>query len=404
MVNVAVIGCGYVGLLTGTVLASKNIDSTFTLLDIDVSKIDSLKRKQYYLNEQGFAEIFDGLHNINLTVNYEDLRDCSIIFIAVNTPDDHGKCNMSYLYSTIDYINKYCKNGAIIIVKSTVEVGTTQDLYRNKLRSDFYVFNIPEFLAEGEAINNLLNPIRILIGYTDVTKENYQSKLAELLNLYHYVAQDKIVVTDCNTSELIKLSSNFMLAQRIASINAIEHLAKEKHANIVDISRILRMDERIGRKFLSPSAGFGGSCFRKDINNISNICNDKFYKDYFHNVNIVNDYHMIEIASEIANNSTVLFLGYGFKETTEDTRESPTQFIIDYLHKSIKYHVYDANIAKFKDENLLTTENHYDYIIIMNNEEKYVSFVNSYISSANSSHNSAKNTVIINPRYIQLKQ
>ena len=389
--NIAVIGCGYVGLLTGTVIASKNQNHVVTLLDIDDNKIEMLRRKQHYLNERGFAEIFSNLDNVKLTTHYEDISDASVIIVVVNTPDNNGKCNMTYLYSTIDYINRFAKYDAIVVIKSTVEVGTTSDLYRNKLRKDLYVFNIPEFLAEGEAIRNLLDPIRVLIGYTDTTKERYEEKLEQLRSIFHYVDPERVVVTDSNTSELIKLSSNFMLAQRVASINAIEYVAKTKHANIVDISRILRMDPRIGTTFLSPSAGFGGSCFRKDINNLSNITSDSFYKSYFKSINVVNDYHMIQIAESIPNNTSVLFLGYGFKETTEDTRESPCQFIIDYLNRSIHYEVYDQNIDRYDDRSVLSK--HYDTIVILNNESSYVDIVNKYTEQF-------PETTVINPKYI----
>lgn len=391
--SISIIGCGYVGLLTGVILADKNRNKNFVLLDIDKNKIEKLKKKEFYLNENGFVQIFESLRNIKLTSDYSDISDSNIVIIAVNTPDDNGKCNLSYLYATIDHINKYAKENSIIVIKSTVEVGTTKQLCEDRFRKDLYVFNIPEFLAEGEAITNLLYPVRVLIGYTDKTKENYEFKLNELRSLFYYVDYDKIVVTDSNTSELIKLSSNFMLAQRVASINAIEHLAKEKNANILDISRTLRMDDRIGNKFLNPSAGFGGSCFRKDINNISNICSDRFYKEYFKNVNIINDYHMIEISEYLDKFSKVLFLGYGFKETTEDTRESPTQFVIDYLSKSVEYKVYDRNIEKYNDKSILKDE--YDCIALMNNEEEYVTYVKEYSKLF-------PNTKIVNPKYISL--
>lgn len=383
MQSVSIIGCGYVGLLTGTVLAYKHKDKRFIFVDIDETKINNLKNGKHFIVEPSFINYFDMAKNIYLTTDYKDISTSDIVFITVCTPDVNGKCDLSYLYSTIDYINKYAKQNAIIVIKSTVEVGTTKELANNYFRKDLNIINIPEFLAEGEAVNNLLNPSHVVIGY--VNKNEEISNVIK--SLYYWIDYDKIIETDSNTSELSKLSSNFMLAQRITSINAIESLACEKDANILDISKIMRMDERIGCKYLSPSPGFGGSCFRKDINNISNICSDTEFSKYFMDINRLNDYHMLKIVDKIGSNKHILFLGYCFKEGSNDTRESQTQFIINHLPTSVTCDIYDINIEKYaKKPNGI-----YDYVILMLNENEYI----------NIAKNVDKNK-LINPRYIHL--
>ena len=365
MNSVAVIGCGYVGLITGTVLACKHADKDFIFLDTNEDKIKALKEGKHYIVEPMFAGYYDIARNKKLTTEYSDIVNADVIIVAVNTPDDNGKCNLSFLYSTIESINKYAKQGAIVVIKSTVEVGTTKMLAETRFRKDLHVVNIPEFLVEGEAIVNMLNPSRVIIGYSKDRDSFVSSKLRAL---FYYVKDDKIVETDSNTSELSKLASNFMLAQRVASINAIESLAEEKNADIMDISKILRMDPRIGSLYLSPSAGFGGSCFRKDINNMSNICKDRTFSKFFMNVNDVNNYHMLKIVEKIGTNKRVLFLGYTFKESSNDTRDSPTKFIIDCLPKSVQYDVYDFRIEQYDKP----PTGDYDVVILMLNEPAYI--------------------------------
>lgn len=396
-----IIGCGWVGMLTGGILAYKNPSRDYVFIDVDKNRLQKIINGEKIIHEPHFYEYFEPQirknhkygNIIGFTTDYEILKYCNHIYISVNTPDKHGACDLSYLYSTIEGINKYAPKSSAVVIKSTVEVGTTKYLEFTKLRKDLHIFNIPEFLAEGEAVKDLITPRRIVIGTTDENKEGfYNCKQGLIMELYSRSGDEtgelnNLITTDSNTSELIKLSSNFMLAQRVASINVIEALAKEKDANIKDISKALKMDDRIGNKFLSPSAGFGGSCFRKDINNISNICADDTYKTYFKSVNIVNDYHMKQVAQQIGLNKNVLFLGYGFKENTNDPRESPTQFIINNLDPSVKYTIYDIHFEDYKQEP--KNINQFDLIVLMLNEDVYKDIAKT-----------CDKNKVINPRYI----
>lgn len=381
--EIGIIGAGYVGLITATILASKNKDKKVLVVESLEKKIEQLKTGNHYIKEPGFKEVFDEVFEKNLFVSssIDVIKNCDIIFIAVCTPDIDGHCNLDFFNDAVESINRVAKENAIIIVKSTVPVGTTMKT-SEKMRKDLILMNIPEFLAEGTAINDLKNPVRILIGTTKTASEEAIEKIR---SIFSYVNSEKIVFTDSNTSELVKLSSNFILAQRVATINLIENVAKQFRANIIDISKILRMDDRIGHKFLSPSAAFGGSCFKKDINNLSSICQDSIFSKYIKSVNVINEYHALLIAEKIPRESRLLILGYGFKNGTEDIRESPTQIILEYLSSSVEVDVYDSHIEKYAKKPL---KMNYDNYILMNDEDEYVEMLKGIDKNK-----------IINPRY-----
>lgn len=379
MTSVSVIGCGYIGLITGTVLAQQNRSRKFILLDKEKDKIDNLKKGKIYINEPLLAGYLDIAKNITFTTNYKDISESGIIMVAIGA----HRNDLTNLYSAITHINEYAQKDAIIVILTTIEIGLTMKLYTSRFRHDLNIFHIPEFLTNGEAVINLINPRRIVIGYTKYNAET----INQLRSLFSYVNFDKVIITNSNTSELSKLSANLMLAQRISTINAIETLSKEKDADINTISKILRLDERIGTTYLFPSAGYGGNYFRKDIKNIANACDDAWIRRYFNEVNQINEYHMIKIADEIGNNKRVLFLGYCYKELTNDTRDSPTQFIIDYLSTNNQYVVYDIHMEQY---NKLPQNDKFDVVVLMNNEKEYTDIVDKYKHTAK----------IIDPRHI----
>lgn len=486
--KLVIIGCGYVGLLTGTVIASENPTVEVHMIDNDKAKIERLHKQDHYIKEHLFAEYFAKVIDKNLFVSddYGTMSDADMIMIAVCTPSNEGKCNMTYFNSCVESIKEYARDDAIIIVKSTVPVGATEKLYKELLKhtdektiigdaigqvandlnnflsdldkqlmlsvipegtsegtsecnehsseysykcsehsdehseehSDEHscdslheyleetnehaeivmkheVYNIPEFLAEGSAMVDLLRPIRILIGCT----EKNPSKLKLVKSLFHYVPDDVIYVTDSNTSELSKLASNFLLASRVAHINLLESIAKTYHANIMDISKILRMDSRIGHEFLSPSAAFGGSCFKKDIENLSSICEDRLLSKYIASVNYINKHHAMLLTEEIeticihnverGQKPRVLFLGYGFKSFTEDPRESPTEMVAGFISPNILVDVYDPHIEDFSTK----PNGKYSVVVIMNDEQEYKDIAKKC---------KEQGAIIMNPRYINL--
>ena len=412
--KIGFIGAGYVGLITATVLSYKNNNNEFYVIDSLKSKIDQLNQGNHYIKEQGFKELFDKVFNKNLfvSIDYDLLKECDIIFIAVCTPDKDGHCNLEYFNNAIKKLDEFVNKDTIIIIKSTVPIGTTKNIH---FKSNSKVFNMPEFLAEGTAIQDLLKPIRILIGYQD--KNDSKESIEKIKSLFNYVDSNLIVSTDSNTSELIKLSSNFLLASRVAHINLLETIAEEYNANIIDISNILRMDSRIGNKFLNPSIAFGGSCFRKDINNLSSICSDDIFSKYIKSINDINEHHVSIIYKVLRNNINelnqknfkILILGYGFKNNTEDVRESPTQMFIDLIKDEYQYTCYDTHIDKYSKTPDI---NKFNVFVLMNDENQYINIINSIIEdrfNKNEQNDIIKNNnkliikndscIIINPKH-----
>lgn len=465
--KIGFIGAGYVGLITATVLAYKNPNNKFYVIDALKSKIDALKQGKHYIKELGFRELFDkcfvtddieniqediyddtqdidseseekdeltienidkiinkSYNNLIVSTDYDLLKECDIIFIAVCTPDCDGKCNLTYFNDAIKKLDEFITKDTIIIVKSTVPIGTTKSIH---FKSNAHVFNMPEFLAEGSAIQDLLNPVRILIGSASKNSsldESENKAIEKIKSLFYYVDNSLIAVTDSNTSELIKLSSNFLLASRVAHINLLETIAEEYDANINDISKILRMDSRIGNKFLNPSIAFGGSCFRKDINNLSSICHDETFSKYIKSVNHINEHHvslLVELLRNILktdsnfnskNQHKILILGYGFKNNTEDIRESPTKMFIDLIENEFEYECYDTHIDKYSK---FVDVNEFDIFILMNDEAQYVQVINSIIEERfneeeqsdiliNNNKLAIKNNkcIILNPKHTKL--
>ncbi|MBT4958479.1 MAG: nucleotide sugar dehydrogenase, partial [Flavobacteriaceae bacterium] len=288
--------------------------------------------------------------------------------IAVNTPtktSGKGKgmaADLSNIISTAREIAKFSKSDKIIIEKSTLPVRTAEKLKEilsstNK-RVKFEILSNPEFLAEGTAIQDLFKSDRVLIGGDET--DSGKIAVESLVNIYKkWVPENKILRTNIWSSELSKLISNAMLAQRISSINSLSALCEKTGADINEISKAVGMDSRIGKDFLKPSVGFGGSCFQKDILNLVYIARsyglDKV-ADYWHQVIRINDYQkqrfatsIIKLIGDKKNNPKVSVLGWAFKQNTNDSRESASIYVTDILLKNkISVNVYDPLVPRDK--------------------------------------------------------
>jgi UDPglucose 6-dehydrogenase len=246
------------------------------------------------------------------------------------------------------------------VEKSTVPVRTAQAILRvlkaNEKGIDFQVLSNPEFLAEGTAIKDLMKPDRVLIGGQQ-TPEGL--KAAEtLVSVYaHWVPRQNILTTNLWSSELSKLVANAFLAQRVSSINSISALCEATGADVSEISRAVGMDERIGRRFLQASVGFGGSCFQKDILNLVYLCETYGLTEcaaYWNQVIVMNDYQKKrfseKLVSKMFNTITgkkIAILGYAFKKDTGDVRETPSMFVVrDLLQEQAKIHIYDPEVKR----------------------------------------------------------
>jgi UDPglucose 6-dehydrogenase len=331
------------------VIAAKCPRYKITVVDINPERIAAWNSDQLPIYEPGLDEVVASCRGRNLFFSTDveaGIRDSEIIFVSVNTPTKtYGMgagmaADLKYWEKTARQILACAQSPKIIVEKSTLPVRTARAMERILLAGNsdihFDVVSNPEFLAEGTAINDLLQPDRVLIGARET--EAGRKALDELVDIYaHWVPAEKIITTDIWSSELSKLVANAFLAQRISSINAISALCEKTEADVANVSRAVGMDSRIGPKFLNASIGFGGSCFKKDILNLVYLC--RHYgldevADYWEMVVGINRYQkerfvrrMMAAMFNTLADKRVCMLGFAFKANTGDTRESPGIYI-----------------------------------------------------------------------------
>ena len=385
--NICCIGAGYVGGPTMAVIALKCPEIKVTVVDKSKEKIDLWNSKDLNkipVYEPGLNEIVKQVRDKNLFFSNDisgSIQNAEMIFIAVNTPtktSGKGKgmaADLSNVISSAKQIAKFSKSNKIVVEKSTLPVRTAEKLKEvlnsHNRKVEFEVLSNPEFLAEGTAIKDLFKSDRVLIG-GDQTKTG-QIAVESLVNIYKkWIPKNKILTTNVWSSELSKLVSNAMLAQRISSINSLSSMCEKTGANINEISKAVGMDSRIGPYFLKPSVGFGGSCFQKDILNLVYIA--KFYElhevaEYWHQVVKINNFQRERFASKIIElvsiknqNSSVSILGWAFKQNTNDSRESASIYVTDILlRNNIFVSIYDPMVPRDKIiwdlKNLWSSEN-----------------------------------------------
>ncbi|MCL4147504.1 UNVERIFIED_CONTAM: hypothetical protein GTU68_019082 [Idotea baltica] len=362
------------------VIAKNNPHIKVTIVDINKERIaawnnSDLSKLPIY--EPGLTEIVKNIRNKNLYFSTEvdkAIDESEMIFISVNTPTKtYGKgkgmaADLKYVELCARKIAEVAKTDKIVVEKSTLPVRTAEAiksiLHNIGSHVNFDILSNPEFLAEGTAINDLLNPDRVLIGGES------NSAIESLAKIYNsWVPQDKILRTNLWSSELSKLTANAFLAQRVSSINAISELCEHTEANINEVATAIGMDSRIGSKFLNASIGFGGSCFQKDILNLVYIArtyNLNIVADYWEQVIIMNDHQkrrfsdkLIKTLYNTVSDKKIGMLGWAFKKDTNDTRESAAIYVADHLlNEQAKVFVYDPKVNKDKiqmDLNYLST-------------------------------------------------
>ncbi|HBF33664.1 TPA: nucleotide sugar dehydrogenase [Candidatus Sumerlaeota bacterium] len=339
------IGAGYVGGPTMAVIADKCPHVRVELVDINEERIRRWNSDNLPIYEPGLDEIVKRNRGKNLFFTTEverGIEESDIIFVSVNTPtktfgQGAGQAaDLQYWEKTARQILKCSKSDKIVIEKSTLPVRTAQAMERilnskpNGVRFD--VLSNPEFLAEGTAIEDLLQPDRILIGCRETEQGRAACQVVE--DVYaEWVDRSHILRTNVWSAELSKLVANAFLAQRISSINSISALCEKTEANIDEVARAIGHDSRIGSKFLKSSVGFGGSCFKKDILNLVYICRQNGLNDvahYWEQVVGINEWQhnrfvsrmIAEMFNTVAG-KTIAILGFAFKADTGDTRESP---------------------------------------------------------------------------------
>ncbi len=343
--NILCIGAGYVGGPTMAVIADRCPDCKVTVVDINAGRIAAWNSDELPIYEPGIDEVVKRCRGRNLFYSTDiarGIREADIIFVSVNTPTKNfgagaGKAaDLQYLEKTARSILEYADSDKIVVEKSTLPVRTAQAMSRilqsNHKNLKFPVVSNPEFLAEGTAISDLEHPDRVLIGGLD-TPEG-RAAVAAVADIYaNWVPRERILTTNLWSSELTKLVSNALLAQRISSINSISALCEKTEADVYEVAAAAGRDSRIGSKFLRASIGFGGSCFKKDILNLVYLC--EYYglpevAAYWEQVVKINDYqasrfvtNMVSTMFNTVAEKKIAIFGFAFKADTSDTRETP---------------------------------------------------------------------------------
>ena len=358
--KIAVIGAGYVGLVTAACFSEFGYE--VICIDNDKYKIKQLKKNIIPIYEPGLSDLVKKNAKSKYLLfsnSISKIRDANIIFIAVGTPSSRrgdGEADLKFVFSVVKDISKFLKKGKkqLVITKSTVPVGTGKkiqdiicelrpELVNNK---DYFVSSNPEFLREGSAIEDFMRPDRVVCGVTDKKAEETLKELYRPLNL----REAPVLFTDIESAEIIKYASNAFLALKVSFINEIANLCEKTGGNVQMVAKGMGLDNRIGPKFLHPGPGFGGSCFPKDTRALyASFKKNKIKNTLVKSVINFNEDRKISIVNKIKNllkpnikNKVIAFLGVTFKPNTDDLRESPSLEIIPRLRKlGVKIHAHD---------------------------------------------------------------
>jgi UDPglucose 6-dehydrogenase len=351
--NIAVIGSGYVGLITGACFAEFGIHVTG--VDNDEKKRKSMKKGVVPFYEPGLEELMQNnikAKRLNFTTDIASAVDSSlVIFIAVGTPPrGDGTAEMKYVEGVAREIARHIKSYKVIVTKSTVPVGTGEKIRKIisehlKENIDFDVVSNPEFLREGAGIEDFMRPNRVVIGASS------DQAVAIMKDLYSplYLIEAPIIITDVKTAELIKYSSNAFLATKISFINEIANLCEKVGANIQTVAKAMGLDRRIGSKFLHAGPGYGGSCFPKDTLALLQIGKENSVDLGVIEATVkANSFQKEKEAKKVISTigkikgKTVCVLGLSFKPNTNDIRDAPSIYIINKLLKAgAKVRAYD---------------------------------------------------------------
>ena len=344
--DIVCIGAGYIGGPTMAVIAKMNPDRKVIVVDINAERIAAWNSEDYSIPiyEPGLVDVVKEVRGRNLFFSTDikgAVQQCDIVFVGVNTPTKmfgrgSGRASdLQYWEATARSIKEYANGDKVVVEKSTLPVRTAaamEAILNDHASYSFTVLSNPEFLAEGTAIKDLLEPDRVLIGGPE-TEEGHRA-LEAVVDVYAaWVPRERILTTNVWSAELTKLAANAFLAQRVSSINAIAGLCEATGADVDEVARVVGADRRIGPKFLKAGPGFGGSCFKKDVLNLVYLCETfglHTAAEYWMGVIKMNQHQQERIVSRLfsamfntlANKKIALF-GFAFKADTGDTRETP---------------------------------------------------------------------------------
>ena len=356
--NLTVIGTGYVGLVSGTCFAE--MGNTVTCVDVDVKKIENLKKGIIPIYEPGLEAMVNRNFR-NKTLHFsnnlsENLDKCDIAFIAVGTPmGDDGSADLQFVLQVAKEIGTHMQHSIIIVDKSTVPVGTAdkvretiqKELDERKINISFDVVSNPEFLKEGDAINDFMKPDRVVIGSDN---EAAQDKMRALYSPFFRSSMDRLIAMDVRSAEMTKYVANAMLATKISFMNEIANICELVGADVNKVRIGIGSDSRIGYSFIYPGSGYGGSCFPKDVKALKKTAEEHGYKaKLITSVEDVNNEQKLVIAHKVIKrfgedlkDKIFAIWGLAFKPETDDMREAPSIYIIKELaRRGAKIQAYD---------------------------------------------------------------
>lgn len=351
--NIVIIGVGYVGLVSG--LAFAKTDNNVQFLDLDVSKIDDLKKKKAPFFEPLLEEYLND-EKINQSVSFHSEYDdvdwdtAEIIMVCVQTPTTiENKIDSSFLNNVFKSLSELTNDQSIICIKSTIHPEAIQEILDNSsLNNEDIVFN-PEFLREGQAFNDFFNPDRVVIGAVNKRNAERVAELYKNLNT-------ELILTDPISSQLIKYLSNAYLPLRLSFVNEASQIIKKLGGNLSQTLLGIGLDSRIGNNYFRPSPGWGGSCFPKDVTEINSIIKaNNLTTPLISNINESNKQHQNWFSNYLIkqiqekNLDSICLIGLAFKEDTDDTRNSPTISIYENL-KLLKKNVYIYDFSNTEDD------------------------------------------------------
>jgi UDPglucose 6-dehydrogenase len=373
--KIAVVGTGYVGLVTGTCFAETGND--VTCVDIDKTKVDKLSSGQITIYEPGLEKLF--LRNVKeerlrfTTSLYDGIKDAEIVFLALPTPPgEDGSADLKYILGVAKDLGELMTDYKVIVDKSTVPVGTAEKVYAAIAKTfvgDFDVVSNPEFLREGVAVEDFMKPDRVVIG---ASSERARKVMNELYSPF-VRSGNPVIFMDVRSAELTKYAANSFLATKISFMNEVAQLCERLGADVDMVRRGIGSDDRIGKRFLFPGIGYGGSCFPKDVQALVKSSNEVGYDFQILNaVMDVNERQKLHLLPKIKRffkndlkGKRFALWGLAFKPNTDDIREAPALYIIEELLKEgARICAYDPeainNVRALLGDKIEYAENQYD--------------------------------------------
>ncbi len=374
--NIAVVGTGYVGLVTGTCFAETG--NNVTCVDIDQAKVEKMKNGIVPIFEPGLELLFERntkQGRLHFTTSLEDaIKDAEIIFLALPTPPgEDGSADLSYIMGVARDLSFIIKDYKVIIDKSTVPVGTAEKVHGElaaNLKEDLFdVVSNPEFLREGVAVDDFMKPDRVVIGTSSAKAKAIMQQLYD-----PFVRQgNPIIFMDERSAEMTKYAANSYLATRISYMNEIANLCEAVSANVDMVRKGMGSDNRIGKRFLFPGVGYGGSCFPKDVQALAKTAGEHNYDfKILKSVMEVNTIQKTILSQKILSHfggnlkgRTIAIWGLAFKPNTDDIREAPALYIIDeLLEAGATIQAFDPeamdNVKELYGDKITFAENQYD--------------------------------------------